>query len=63
MRAGRMQYRGQVGSATGSVVEPAYLNDAALASSMSGGDTSGRPGLVLLGLVILGMGAFAWWTR
>ncbi len=56
MRQSRMQYRATV-EPTGSVVQPVSSGGGAVATS------SGRPGLVLLALLILGMGAFAYWTK
>ncbi len=62
MRPGRMQYRGSVTSES-----PGTAIDASTGPGLgmvgTGGSATGRPGLTLLALLILGMAAFAYWTR
>lgn len=63
MRGSRTRYR--MAGPTGSDVAAPFTNDGALASVTSAVQrtTEARPGLVLLAALVIGLAAFAYWTR
>ncbi len=63
LRPSRLQYRAQVGGPTGSVVEPSYTSSMAQLGNGPRTLGGGRPALVLLAALVVGLAAFAYWTR